>query len=292
MQTSVSIIIESIKELRAELKSIIDENELYDRQRLILKTYRGKARPYLVDSDGKCTYLGESQKALIAQYAQKRYNKEVRKTAEREVEQLDRCLKILKADIDAVYDDLPEILKEYVTPNPLSDESYARQWQEGNIVVKKKRIHSKDDYHKYRTIRGDYVGSKSEVIIADRLFSKGIPYHYEVAFIPEAVVDTSMPVFDAYGRLIGYESPYFDPRDRDVLHPDFYVLNKRTRKAYFWEHLGKMDNPKYCTDNLNRLIRAIDSGYSIGQDILITHEDSTHPLKLESIDELIEKYLK
>ena len=136
------------------------------------------------------------------------------------------------------------------------------------------------------------TGLGKKLLIADRLFANGIPDHYEVAFIPESKGDRSRPVYDEYGRIIGYEAPGFDPFARDTLHPDFYVLNKRTRKAYFWEHLGKLQDPKYCTDNLNRLVRIIDAGYRIGEEILITHEDSYNPLRLESIDGIISRYLK
>ncbi len=227
-----------------------------------------------------------------------RYRKEVRKAAEKEIAQLQKCLDILNSqkagitDINDVYAALPEAMKPYVTPHPLTDDEYARQWQEGNTVVKRKNIHKEDDYHKYKTMRGDYVGSKSEAIIADRLFANGIPYHYEVAFIPEAEPDFTMPVYDYKGRIVGYEAPAFDPFARDTLHPDFYVLNKRTRKAYYWEHLGRLGDPKYCTDNLNRFMRVLDAGYTIGEEILVTHEDKQNPLRLERVDEIIEKYLK
>ena len=265
---------------------------------LVLKKQQGETRFYLKDRTGKCTYLGKTKRKVIIHYATKRYLKELRIAAKKEIAQLNKCLDILKtdksgiSDINEVYDSLPEPIKPFVKPLSLSDDDYAKRWQEGNLVVKRKRIHAEDDYHRYRTMRGDYVGSKSEAIIADRLYANNIPYHYEVAFTPEAEADTSRPVFDMYGRLMGYEVLGADPFDRDTLHPDFYVLNKRTRKAYYWEHLGKLNDQKYCTENLNRLVRIIDAGYTIGEEILITHEDSHNPLRLESIDEIIEKYLK
>ena len=265
---------------------------------LILKKINGSVRFYLKANGKKDTYLGASKKKEISRLAQKRYLRELRKAAKKEIAQLNKCLDILKtdksgiSDINEVYDSLPEPIKPFVKPLSLSDDDYAKRWQEGNLVVKRKRIHAEDDYHKYKTMRGDYVGSKSEAIIADRLFANGIPYHYEVAFTPEAEADTSRPVFDMYGRLMGYEVLGADPYDRDTLHPDFYVLNKRTRKAYYWEHLGRLNDQKYCTENLNRLVRIIDAGYTIGEEILITHEDSHNPLRLESIDEIIEKNLK
>ena len=255
-------------------------------------------RFFLRKPDGSCSYLGASKEKEIAHYAQKRYLRELKKTSKKEIAQLEKCLGILDSDrdgisdINEVYGALPEELKPFVKPLSLTDDDYAARWQERNLVVKRKRIHAEDDYHKYKTMRGDYVGSKSEALIADRLFANGIPYHYEVAFTPDGEIDTSRPVIDEYGRLIGFEGLGAGPFERDTLHPDFYVLNKRTRKAYYWEHMGKLNDPKYCTENLNRLIRVLDAGYTIGEEILTTHEDAHHPLRLESIDEIIEKYLK
>ncbi len=294
-----SMIIELIESLHSELTRITEtsEQEIDDRF-IICKTYRGKPRFYAKGADGKEQYLMADQKDLIAKLARRRYNEKTRKVAVQEMKQLEKCLSILRneknglADISRVSDGFPEPLKKYITLDSMSDDEYSARWQEENVVVKSKRIHAEDNYHKFKTMRGDYVGSKSEAIIADRLFANGIPYHYEVAFIPEAKADLASPVYDEYGRIIGYEALGFDPFERDTLHPDFYVLNKRTRKAYFWEHLGRLQDPKYCTDNLNRLVRIIDAGYRIGEEILITHEDSNNPLRLESIDEIISRYLK
>ncbi len=284
---------ESLRDYLKKLVNSLEEDNLDGY--LTVKKVQGKTRFFLRGTDGKCTYLGNAKRDEISRYARKRYLRELRKTSRKEIAQIEECLRILDAensDINEVYSALPDALKHFVEPLSMSDDDYAAQWQEGNLVVKRKRIHAEDDYHKFKTIRGDYVGSKSEAIIADRLLANNIPYHYEVAFTPEAEPDSSRPVFDAYGRLVGFEAIGFDPFDRDTLHPDFYVLNKRTRKAYFWEHLGRLSDPRYCTDNLNRLIRVLDAGYTIGEEILITHEDAHSPLRLESIDEIIEKYLK
>ena len=285
--------------LTDELKSLIDDLSGDDStENLIMRKGQGVTRFFVRDKNEKYVYLGESKKKEISRLAQKRYLRELRNAAKREIVQLEKCLRVLDSDkgsitdINEVYETLPEALKPFVKPLSLSDDDYAARWQEGNLVVKRKKIHAEDDYHKYKTMRGDFVGSKSEAIIADRLFANGIPYHYEVAFTPEAEAETSRPVFDMYGRLVGFESLDADPFARDTLHPDFYVLNKRTRKAYYWEHLGRLNDPKYCTENLNRLVRIIDAGYTIGEEILITHETSQKPLRLESIDGIIDKYLK
>ena len=70
----------------------------------------------------------------------------------------------------------------------------------------------------HRTRRGDAVRSKSEVIIADLLFSKKIEYEYEL--------------------------PLYAP-DGSWRLPDFTVSDAETGREYFWEHLGLLHDPKY-----------------------------------------------
>jgi len=268
----------------------------YGKEQLNFKMQKGNPEFFRRTEKGKQEYICLSDDKTIKELSSRYYNKRLRSAALKEKKQIERCISILKqnpeiSDIDKVSERIPEAVKANAVLSELTSEGYARIWQEGNSIVKKRRTHKKDDYHKFETNRGDYVGSKSEVIIADRLFARGIPYHYEVAFTPEAVIDESRPVFDEFGTIIGFEALGFSPRAADTLHPDFYVLNKRTGKAYFWEHLGRMDNNEYCRKNFNRFMRILDAGFVIGEDLLVTHEDSQNPLKTEDIDRTIERYL-
>ncbi|MEJ5365820.1 MAG: hypothetical protein WHS86_12005 [Desulfosoma sp.] len=70
----------------------------------------------------------------------------------------------------------------------------------------------------HRTRRGDLVRSKSEVIIADLLYSKNIPYRYE------------QPLWDAAGN---------------VRYPDFTIEDAETGLVIYWEHLGMLFDPDY-----------------------------------------------
>ena len=263
---------------------------------LNIKMMDGRPAFFYRTKDGKQVYLNHTNEKLIRKLASDYYERKMKAIALREKKQIDSCIAILEkdkeiSDVDNTSKLIPEAVMEFAVLSELTAEGYARKWQNSNNVVKKRRSHKQDDYHKYKTLRGEYVGSKSEVIIADRLFVQGIPYHYEIAFTPEAIIDKSRPVIDETGRLLGYEAIGFGPDSPDTLHPDFYVLNKRTRKAYFWEHLGKMDDPEYCRKNFNRFMRILDAGYVIGEDLLVTHEDSKNPLMTESIDRIIERYL-
>ena len=293
-------IIKELKKTSEDIDRLVEEADsaLFSlgEGKLYLKNSRGFPCYYYRDEDGRLEYVSHADERRIQELASAYYAKKLKAAAEREKKQIDSCIKILKkdaekSDVDAVFDRLPEAIKEKAKLTEITSEDYARKWQESNGIVKKRRTHKQDDYHKYKTLRGDYVASKSEVIIADRLFVKGIPYHYEIALAPEAVLDEAKPVFDNYGRFVGFESMGNGPDSADTLHPDFFVLNKRTRKAYFWEHLGRMDDAQYCMKNFNRFMRILDAGYVIGEDLIVTHEDSRNPLRIEDIEKVIENYL-
>ena len=288
-------IIKILTDTSSELGEIIALAGAKPDEVLQFKTMRGKTCFFSYSKKtGNQVYIRKTDKDQLARLATNQYETKLKTAAEKEKHQIDSCLEILSKDpesSDVNKVKIPEQIKQHVRSSELTREGYARKWQESNSVVKKRRTHKQDDYHKFKTLRGDYVASKSEVIIADRLFVKGIPYHYEIAFTPEATVDLSRPVYNELGMISGYEVIGFSPFDEDTLHPDFYVLNTRTRKAYFWEHLGMMDDPEYCKKNFNRFMRILDAGYIIGEDLIVTHEDKKHPLMTEEIDRIIEKYL-
>ena len=292
-----SEIINILKETSSELETVLECALTSGGNALNFKMVNGNPSFFCRTKDGKQVYVRLSDEKQIKELSSRYYDKKLKAAALKEKKQIDRCLTILQtdpdiSDIDKVADSIPKAIKDNAELSELTAEGFARKWQQGNKFVTKWRTHKKDDYHKFKTMRGDYVCSKSEVMIADRLFINGIPYHYEVAFSPEAQIDTSLPVYDWMGRISGYEAMGYSPSEVDTIHPDFYVLNKRTRKEYFWEHLGKMDDAEYCRKNFNRFMRILEAGYVIGEDLLVTHEDSKNPLMTENIDGIIEKYLK
>ncbi len=71
----------------------------------------------------------------------------------------------------------------------------------------------------YETLSGDFVRSKSEVIIANILFQSGIPFTYEKFLITP----------DGVGYL-----------------PDFTI--ERTGKTFYWEHLGMLEKEDYAQE--------------------------------------------
>ena len=113
------------------------------------------------------------------------------------------------------------------------------------------------------TNRGERVRSKSEKIIADKLLNEGIPYRYEC------------PI-----RL-----------GNTILYPDFTALNKRTRKEFYLEHLGMMDDPNYCNDTISRIELYEKHGLFPGESLLLTFETKNRPLDSRVLDIIVRKYL-
>jgi hypothetical protein len=70
----------------------------------------------------------------------------------------------------------------------------------------------------HRTERGDLVRSKSELVIADKLFARDID--------------------------CGYEQQLVLPNGR-VRYPDFTITNHARGVRFYWEHLGMLDDPGY-----------------------------------------------
>jgi hypothetical protein len=109
-------------------------------------------------------------------------------------------------------------------------------------------------------MKGERMRSKSEVIIANLLNSLEIPYKYECPVILE---------------------------NGATIHPDFTILNKRTRKIYYLEHLGKMGQEKYAADNAQRLNDMILSGLILGKNLIVTIESNTMALNTKALEEQI-----
>ena len=216
--------------------------------------------------DAPRKYLNKSQAQLIASLAQKRYYMQVYEAAREKKKAVDQCVAIMKSEayvfnLASIYEALPAEFREKVKPIGDFDAEYARKWQERKFTRSQMRYEAV-----FKTKRGEYVRSKSELIIADRLYDAGIPYHYEVEFR------------NKQGKLLA--------------RPDFYVLNPRTRKEYLWEHFGMLDSAEYANDFISKMNLYAQYGYFPGEKLIATFESSKYPLTPEQIYLAIEKYLK
>lgn len=236
---------------------------------LLIDTIKGKERYYYrtEPTQKKGIYLGKGNEEQIRALAQKDYETRLLRAAQEAKAALDKVWGQGKAStalgssvLLTVYDNLPEARKALVEPYALSDDDYAQRWQQEEYVG---NTHPMGSYSLF-THKGERVRSKSEVLIADALEAKGVPYKYEHSL-----------------NLGGYDSVY----------PDFTVLNKHTRAEYYWEHFGGMDDPDYREGMVHKLNRYALAGIMPGDKLLATWETAETPLDTRVVQAVINKFL-
>ncbi len=267
-----------IREIKSRLKYL---DVLHSQMAVQVKTVEGSLT---IDRSKGCVrfvkrlddktrvYLSDKDKDLIASLAQKRFNEKVMVTGNKERRQLESCLKILEnskdglSDVTKVLPLMPEEFKPLIRNSiHQANDEYARQWQDRKLS-KRIRDEFTEKIDPLKTKRGDFVRSKSELIIADKLFDADVPYFYEVRK-------------DIPGK-------------REHFFPDFLVLNRNTRKEFLWEHFGMLDNEDYVRATQRKLSEYAKMGYFPGKNMIVTFESAGVPLDTEYIDLLIREYLK
>lgn len=164
-------------------------------------------------------------------------------------------------EVEDVYAQLPEEIREFVDPYEVDDELFLAQW----LGETRRGTSFLADECRFRTEQGERVRSKSEVIIADKLHRAGIPYAYE---------------------------PSVTFRDGEVMRPDFLVLNTRTRQELLWEHFGLMDDEQYRKRAWSKLAHYTASGLVPGDGLIVTFESKAVPLITEMVDDVVDSFLR
>ena len=215
---------------------------------------------YYLEKNKKRTYIPKKNIETARKIAQRDYYQKL----------LPGLLKNLKAmqhfskeynttSLEQSYTNLSAARKQLVEPIFIDDETYATQWQTKNYERKKDPPDGS-----FITQKDEVVRSKSEIIIANLLNSRKVPYHYEY------------PLQLSNGNII---------------YPDFFCLNKRTRQEFYWEHCGKMDDPIYSTSITQRIADYSKTRIIPGKNLILTFESARTPLETKAIVRLIETYL-
>ena len=112
----------------------------------------------------------------------------------------------------------------------------------------------------HKTVRGELVRSKSEVIIANALHYNGLDYEYE----PELILE---------GK---------------VKRPDFKVEDYDTGVVWYWEHCGMMTDPQYKKRWEEKKKFYEKNGIIEGKNLIVTY-DEEGSLDSNKIQEIIEE---
>ena len=125
--------------------------------------------------DTKGKYIKKNNYNLAIKLAQKDYDLKVETCLIKELDFLQRILDQYRPDkIQHIYDSLNNSRKQIVTPVYVSDEEFIADWKSLEYTS----LGFSPDYAEYYTDNGERVRSKSEIIIANKLYRYNIPYRY------------------------------------------------------------------------------------------------------------------
>lgn len=223
----------------------------------------------------KKKYIKKSDLALVRSLAQKQYYAAIKPIMEKSLKALKYLLKNYHPEqSDNVYDKLSVERRELITPIPGSKEERIRKWNEEH---QKQRENTGFEVYnefypeglKYATEQGEYVRSKSEVIIANVLYL----YRDDLMYVYEWPLDLRKG-----NRII-------------TIHPDFKVMNVHTGKTKYWEHAGMMDNQSYASDFVKKVNTYAANNLLVGRDVICTYETAEIPLDTSVIKKIVEDLL-
>lgn len=167
-----------------------------------------------------------------------------------------------------LYNDEPYHLMKYASENH-SDiakrftDLFADIFPDDNGIHKPQIVKVGDSFFDeklvHKTIRGDLVRSKSEVIIANALYSNGIEYEYE----PELQIE---------GK---------------IKRPDFKIIDADTGAVWYWEHCGMMSDEKYAKRWHDKEKFYEKNGIIKGKNLIVTEEYLNEGIDSSEIDSIV-----
>lgn len=218
------------------------------------------------ETEAKGRYIKRSEKEIATLLAQKDYATKLIQFAMKKKQELQKCpMDYNWESISRFHETLSKERQALITPYILSDDEYIVLWeQKGKRQMCGVERYPLDEDTGYATERGELVRSKSEKILADKLYMRNIPYIYE------------QPLLLKEGIRV---------------YPDFTVLNRHTREEFYWEHFGMMDKQEYCEKTVEKIRKYQRNGVFQGKKLIATYETQAHPLRVRELEELIDEYL-
>lgn len=220
---------------------------------------------YMNDENNRNIYISTKEKEFIKQLSQRKYLEALLTELNKEYQLVIKQLKKYKPEkCVSIYEKLAPRYNMLIEPIIEPEDMYSSNW----IKQKKKETmelasNSYEKSERFESANGEYLRSKSELIISEKLNRNNVPYIYEYPFKTET------------GK---------------TLYPDFYILNKRTRKSYFYEHFGMMDNEEYVNNAITKIEEYERNGVKLGDKLLVTFETSKKGLNTKRVDEMIKNY--
>lgn len=265
MKTDYTFLYDRIAELQAVLDQIERAGLVDDGSRIrISHNTNGGVRYFLRtrSKDKQGVYLPVSEMDKIQGIVQQNYDLKVEKAARSELNYLERFIDHYPSKLlEDIYPSLHPDRRALISPAILPIDEFVEQW----LAVKWDPVPFRpEDDSEYYNKQGVRMKSKQETILSNYFIDRDVPQRYE------------FPV-----RLKGIGE----------VHPDFMLLNKRTRKEFYWEHFGLWDNPAYMKKAVRKIVAYQRTGIYLGEQLIVTFETSNYHPGLYDINQLIDHYL-
>lgn len=254
---------EQIKQILAELTRITNKIQVFLKtapKENLRTCKKGRNYQFYVERNNKRTYIQKKNIQVAQKIAQRDYFLKLLPLLLQNTKTINQFIaQYNSGKLEQCYLALPQARKQLVTPVFIDNESFVNQWEARTFELKKDQPDGS-----LRTFKNESVRSKSEVIIANLLYTKKVPYHYEY------------PVELNNGLTV---------------YPDFLCLNKITRREIYWEHCGRMDDPEYTINLTRKLSEYAKKGIIIGHNLILTFETAATPLETKQVEKLIDVFL-
>lgn len=260
-----------LKEELAELKYVADRAahrlKNVPSGTLRVRNWNGKVEYYYKnnntdnakESRSNGRYLKKNEEDLAKAIAQRDYDTMVVKKAKERMKAIEKFLEVYqKTGLKQLHQETNPFRRRLVETEIVSDEEFIKQWQSVGYLGKE----FSDEENEIITERGERVRSKSEKIIADKLFALGIPYRYEYPLVLAGNVR---------------------------IHPDFTILKMPEREEVYLEHFGMMDDADYVDNAMYKLSTYEKNKIYLGVNLFITHETGKNPLNTRALDGMLRK---
>ena len=178
MKSIKNLLIKRVKEIEQLQEKVKKSLEKAPEGSLVISKSGGKEQYYhkTQREQKKGTYILKENMKLICALAQKDYDKKFLEFTEKNKKLIEKLLELLsRLEIKDVYYKQSQARQNLTKPHIMSDEQYVEQW----LNVKYTGKEFAQNTPMLITERGERVRSKTEKIIADKLFAMGIPYRYE-----------------------------------------------------------------------------------------------------------------
>ena len=220
----------------------------------------GEFQRWYLKESGKRTYISKKKRELAEKLAIKKYLSALLKSLKQEKTAIEFYLRHHKTNSAEQFVKPNSPYYKLLLPFFNSTNEDFQKWMTDNYEKNTKY----SEQLIYKASSGNYVRSKSEMMIDMFLHINKIPFRYECAL--------------QLGDI--------------TIYPDFTVKHPKTGEIYYWEHFGMMDDFNYCKKACLKIQMYSSNGIIPSVHLIMTFETKNHPLSSDMIEGIIEYYFK